>query len=63
MSDIVQKLWGFCHTLRHDGIDYGDYIEQITYLLFLKMADERRASRCPKGCSTGRPSGSTAGPS
>ena len=39
--DIVQKLWGFCHTLRHDGIDYGDYIEQITYLLFLKMADER----------------------
>src|SRR5688572_30648162 len=41
MSDVVQKLWGFCHTLRHDGIDYGDYIEQITYLLFLKMADER----------------------
>ena len=41
MSDIVQKFWGFCHTLRHDGIDYGDYIEQITYLLFLKMADER----------------------
>ena len=41
MSDIVNKLWGFCHTLRHDGIDYGDYIEQITYLLFLKMADER----------------------
>ena len=42
MSDIVNKLWGFCHTLRHDGIDYGDYIEQLTYLLFLKMADERR---------------------
>ena len=41
MSDIVQKLWGFCHTLRHDGVDYGDYIEQITYLLFIKMADER----------------------
>src|SRR5881398_185344 len=41
MIDVVQKLWGFCHTLRHDGIDYGDYIEQITYLLFLKMADER----------------------
>src|SRR5256885_7052258 len=41
MADIVQKLWGFCHTLRHDGIDYGDYIEQITYLLFLKMAEER----------------------
>ena len=43
MSDIVQKLWGFCHTLRHDGVDYGDYIEQLTYLLFLKMADERSA--------------------
>ncbi len=49
MSDIVQKLWGFCHTLRHDGIDYGDYIEQITYLLFLKMADERSVE-LPKGC-------------
>ena len=43
MSDIVGKLWGFCHTLRHDGIDYGDYIEQLTYLLFLKMAEEKGA--------------------
>jgi type I restriction enzyme M protein len=41
MSDIVNKLWGMCHTLRHDGIDYGDYIEQLTYLLFLKMAHEK----------------------
>jgi type I restriction enzyme M protein len=49
MTDIVQKLWGFCHTLRHDGIDYGDYIEQITFLLFLKMADEK-AIELPKGC-------------
>ena len=49
MTDIVQKLWGFCHTLRHDGIDYGDYIEQITYLLFLKMADERGVE-LPEGC-------------
>ena len=48
MSDVVNKLWGFCHTLRHDGIDYGDYIEQITYLLFLKMAEERGAE-IPKG--------------
>jgi type I restriction enzyme M protein len=47
--DVVQKLWGFCHTLRHDGIDYGDYIEQITYLLFLKMADERGID-IPKSC-------------
>jgi type I restriction enzyme M protein len=40
-TDVVAKIWGFCHTLRHDGVNYGDYIEQITYLLFLKMADER----------------------
>jgi len=41
MTDVVGKLWGFCNTLRHDGINYGDYIEQLTYLLFLKLADER----------------------
>ncbi|MEW2449574.1 class I SAM-dependent DNA methyltransferase [Streptomyces parvulus] len=41
MTDVVGKLWGFAHTLRHDGVDYGDYIEQLTYLLFLKMADEQ----------------------
>src|SRR3954465_5879147 len=50
MFDVVQKLWGFCHVLRHDGVDYGDYIEQITYLLFVKMADERGVL-LPKGCS------------
>lgn len=50
MSDIVQKLWGFCHTLRHDGIDYGDYIEQLTYLLFLKMAEEKGADIPKKYC-------------
>ncbi len=49
MTDVVQKLWGFCHTLRHDGIDYGDYIEQITFLLFLKMADEKERE-LPRGC-------------
>lgn len=49
MSDVVNKLWGFCHTLRHDGIDYGDYIEQLTYLLFLKMADEK-SIEIPKNC-------------
>ncbi len=41
MTDVVGKLWGFCNTLRHDGINYGDYIEQLTYLLFLKLADEK----------------------
>jgi type I restriction enzyme M protein len=44
MSDVAGKLWGFCHTLRHDGIDYGDYVEQLTYLLFLKMAEEKDAN-------------------
>ncbi|MFJ8432073.1 N-6 DNA methylase [Kitasatospora sp. NPDC094019] len=41
MTDVVGKLWGYASTLRHDGVDYGDYIEQLTYLLFLKMADEQ----------------------
>lgn len=50
MPDIVQKLWGFCNTLRHDGIGYGDYIEQLTYLLFLKLADEKGVS-VPKDCA------------
>ncbi|UPT67178.1 MAG: type I restriction-modification system subunit M [Sphingobacteriales bacterium JAD_PAG50586_3] len=39
-SNIVAKIWSFCDTLRDDGVSYGDYLEQITYLLFLKMADE-----------------------
>lgn len=38
---IVQKLWNFCNVLRDDGMSYGDYVEQLTFLLFLKMADER----------------------
>src|SRR5437764_13165265 len=50
MTDVVQKLWGFCHTLRHDGIDYGDYIERITYLLYPKTSDEKDV-KVPKGCS------------
>ena len=43
MSDttsIVSKVWNFAHVLRDDGVGYGDYLEQITFLLFLKMADE-----------------------
>ena len=39
--DVVKKLWGFCNTLRDEGINYGQYIEQLTYLLFLKIADEK----------------------
>ena len=41
VQDIVQKLWNYCNVLRDDGMSYGDYVEQLTYLLFLKMADER----------------------
>jgi type I restriction enzyme M protein len=39
-ESIVSKVWSFCHTLRDDGVSYGDYLEQLTYLIFLKMADE-----------------------
>jgi type I restriction enzyme M protein len=40
-SALVQKLWNYCNILRDDGLSYGDYVEQLTYLLFLKMADEQ----------------------
>jgi hypothetical protein len=40
-NSLVQKLWNYCNVLRDDGMSYGDYVEQLTYLLFLKMADER----------------------
>ena len=38
---IVQKLWNYCNILRDDGMSYGDYVEQLTYLLFLKMVHEQ----------------------
>ena len=38
---LVQKLWNYCNVLRDDGLSYGDYVEQLTYLLFLKMAHEK----------------------
>ncbi len=40
-STLVQKLWNYCNVLRDDGMSYGHYVEQLTYLLFLKIADER----------------------
>jgi type I restriction enzyme M protein len=52
---LVDKLWNYCNILRDDGLSYGDYVEQLTYLLFLKMADEQtkppfdRAAVVPEG--------------
>ena len=40
-ATMVLELWNYCNVLRDDGMSYGDYVEQLTYLLFLKMADER----------------------
>jgi type I restriction enzyme M protein len=40
-TTIVQRLWNYCNVLRDDGVSYGDYVEQLTYLLFLKMTDEQ----------------------
>jgi type I restriction enzyme M protein len=40
-ASIVQRVWNYCDVLRDDGVSYGDYVEQLTYLLFLKMADEQ----------------------
>jgi len=40
-NGLVQRLWSYCNILRDDGLSYGDYLEQLTYLLFLKMADEQ----------------------
>ena len=56
-QQVVQKLWSYCNVLRDDGMSYGDYLEQLTYLLFLKMAHEReqylpeQQQRIPKDCN------------
>src|SRR5215211_6873917 len=46
-QQIVQKLWHYCNVLRDDGLSYPDYVEQLTYLLFLKMAHESVDSTIP----------------
>jgi type I restriction enzyme M protein len=46
-ATIVQRLWNYCNVLRDDGVSYGDYVEQLTYLLFLKMDDENVQHRKP----------------
>ena len=56
-SNIISKVWGLCNPLRDDGVSYGDYLEQLTYLIFLKMSDEY--SRPPYKRETGIPKGYT----
>ncbi len=56
-SNIISKVWGMCNPLRDDGVSYGDYLEQLTYLIFLKMSDEY--SKPPYNKETGIPEGYT----
>ena len=56
-TTIVSKVWGMCNPLRDDGVSYGDYLEQLTYLIFLKMSDEY--SKPPYKKETGIPKGYT----
>lgn len=55
-TTIISKVWGMCGPLRDDGVSYGDYLEQLTYLIFLKMSDEyakppyKRQTGIPEGC-------------
>jgi len=48
-SNIISKIWNLANVLRDDGAGYGDYLEQIIYLLFLKMADELNKPPYHKG--------------
>jgi type I restriction enzyme M protein len=48
-STIISKIWNLASVLRDDGVGYGDYLEQITYLLFLKMAEELNRPPYSKG--------------
>ena len=67
-SVLIQKVWNFCHTLRDDGVGYGDYLEQLTYLLFLKLAHEYaqepyyRDTHIPKGYEWASLTGKTGQP-
>ena len=56
-TTIISKVWGMCAPLRDDGVSYGDYLEQLTYLIFLKMSDEY--SKPPYKKITGIPDGYT----
>jgi type I restriction enzyme M protein len=56
-STIITKVWSMCGVLYDDGVSYGDYLEQLTYMIFLKMADE--FSKPPYNKSLGIPEGYT----
>ena len=56
-SSIISKVWSLCNPLRDDGVSYGDYLEQLTYLIFLKMSDEY--AKPPYKKQTGIPAGYT----
>lgn len=56
-SSIISKIWGMCNPLRDDGLSYGDYLEQLTYLIFLKMSDEY--AKPPYKKESGIPAGYT----
>ena len=66
-ASIVSNVWSFCTTLRDDGVGYGDYLEQLTYLIFLKMADEysqppyNRKIGIPAKLRLAEPEGASAG--
>ncbi|MBL4844676.1 MAG: N-6 DNA methylase [Planctomycetes bacterium] len=49
-QDIGARIWGLCHTLRSDGVTYHQYLAELVFLLFLKMAKEtERENQIPKG--------------
>ncbi len=56
-STIIQRLRNYCNVLRDDGVSYGDYVEQLTYMVFLKMVDvikpQPGETICDPACGTG----------
>ena len=58
---LVRKLWQYCNVLRDDGLSYPDYVEQLTYLLFLKMAEEQSEELVPKAVGWSSFAGKDAG--
>ena len=53
-NEIVAKLWNLCNVLRDDGITYHQYVTELTYILFLKMADETGADKGPAAVAFSR---------